>query len=196
MLKWFAGWWGLFLLAVCDSSVLFFLPFGVDAMVIYRAARSPGLFWLAPLLATTGSLVGAAATFWIGRTVGEKGLSRFVPERQLERVRTKVRDRGAIALAIPALLPPPFPLTPFILVCGALDVSRTRFFATLGIVRLLRFGLEAGLARIYGTGIVRVIESERFRTVVIAFAAIAILGTAVSGFLLWRNSKRARAGTD
>lgn len=190
MLKYFASWWGLVLLAAFDSSVLFFLPFGVDALVVYLAARWRDYFWLAPFLATAGSLAGAAGTFWIGAKAGEAGLERFVRKGQLERIRASVRKRGAIALAIPALLPPPFPLTPFILVCGALDVSRRRFFATLGIVRLLRFGVEAMLARVYGAGVLSVLESESFRLVIIAFAVIALAGTAASGVLLWRNSRR------
>jgi membrane protein YqaA with SNARE-associated domain len=192
MLKYFASWWGLVLLAAFDSSVLFFLPFGVDALVVYLSARWRDFFWLVPILATAGSLAGAAVTFWIGAKAGETGLERFVHKGQLERIRRKVRKRGAIALAIPALMPPPFPLTPFILVCGALGVSRRRFFATLGVVRLVRFGVETTLARIYGEGILRALESDGFRLVIIAFAVVAIAGTAASGVVLWRNSKRMR----
>ena len=35
-------------------------------------------------------------------------------------------DRGCVALALPALLPPPFPLTAFILTCGAFAVDHKR----------------------------------------------------------------------
>jgi membrane protein YqaA with SNARE-associated domain len=63
----FLTWWGAFLMAALDASLLFFLPFGVDALVIFLAARSQDLFWIYPLLATAGSLTGAAVTYWIGR---------------------------------------------------------------------------------------------------------------------------------
>ena len=184
----FVTWWGAFLLAALDTSMLFFLPFGIDAVVIYLSARDEQWWFTYPILATAGSLTGAAITFWIGQKIGEKGLEKLVPERRLERMRCSVKDTGAIALAVPALLPPPFPLTPFILTCGALKVDRWRFFATFGIIRLIRFGAEAALARVYGRGVLRVLQSDAFQTVILAFVVVAVLGTIVSAVLLWRNT--------
>ena len=185
----FLTWWGAFLLAALDSSMLFFLPLGIDALVIYLAARDGQWFWIYPLLATAGSLAGAAVTFWVGHKVGDAGLERFVPARRLSRLRDRVRDSGAIALAVPALLPPPFPLTPFILTCGALDVDRRRFFVTLGTVRLLRFGTEAILAAVYGRSVLRVLQSDTFQQVILGFVAIAVVGTIASGVMLWRSTR-------
>lgn len=189
----FLTWWGAFVLGALDSSMLFFLPFGIDAVVIYLAARNHELFWLYPVLATAGSMTGAMVTFWIGVKGGEHGLERFIPEKRLERMRRKVKDSGAIALAVPALLPPPFPLTPFILTCGALAVDRWRFFLTFGSMRLLRFGIEAVLARRYGQGILRVLQSDSFQMVIVAFIVVAVAGTIVSGVLLWRSTHRRQA---
>jgi membrane protein YqaA with SNARE-associated domain len=188
----FLSWWGAFLLAALDSSMLFFLPFGVDAVVIYLAARNRELFWVYPIMATAGSIAGAAVTFWIGQKAGEHGLERLVPARRLERVRCRVRDSGAIAMALPALLPPPFPLTPFILTCGALSVDRTRFFLTFGAMRLARFGVEAVLARRYGRGILRFLQSDQFQIVVIAFVILALIGTTISAVMLWRSTRSGR----
>jgi membrane protein YqaA with SNARE-associated domain len=191
----FLSWWGTLLLAALDSSMLFFLPFGIDAVVIYMAARNHELFWLYPTLAMTGSAVGAALTFWFGEKAGEHGLERLVSARRLERMRGKVRESGAIAMALPALLPPPFPLTPFILTCGALAVDRTRFFLTFSAMRLLRFGIEATLARRYGRGILRVLQSDSFQFVVLAFIIVALMGTTVSAALLWRSTRTRRPST-
>jgi membrane protein YqaA with SNARE-associated domain len=168
LLGFFFTWWGAYLLAVLDSSMVFFLPFGVDALVIFLAARHRELAWLYPLLATAGSVTGAAVTFWIGQKLGEIGLERYVPSRRLERLRSRVRNGGAVALAFSALLPPPFPLTPFVLTCGALRVNRWRFFTTFAAFRLLRFGTEAALALAFG---------------------LAIVGTVVSAVLLWRSTR-------
>ena len=186
----FLTWWGAFLMAALDTSMLFFLPFGIDALVIFLSARDRETFWAYPLLATAGSLAGAALTFWIGRKVGEVGVERLVPARRLERLKSKVNDSGAVAMAIPALLPPPFPLTPFILTCGALDVNRVRFFVTFGTVRLLRFGAEALLARLYGRGVLAVLQSDAFQTVITLFVVIAVIGTIASAILLWRSTHR------
>ena len=35
------------------------------------SARRPELFWLYALLATLGSVIGAAGTFWIGKKAGD-----------------------------------------------------------------------------------------------------------------------------
>jgi membrane protein YqaA with SNARE-associated domain len=193
--RFFLTWWGAALLAALDASMLFFVPFGVDAVVIYLAARNEELFWLYPILATVGSVAGAAVTFWIGKKIGEVGLERLVSPRRLERVKCRVADTGAVAMALAALLPPPFPLTIFILTCGALDVNRWRFFGTFAVVRLIRFGTEATLARIYGARVLAVLESDGFQMVVLGFVVIAVLGTIISAVIVWRNtheSKRLR----
>ena len=195
LLSWFLTWWGTILMAALDSSLVFYLPFGIDALVIYQAARDEERFWVYPLLATVGAIAGAAVTFWIGRTAGEAGLERFVPTKRLDRLRCRVRDGGAFAIAIPAVLPPPFPLTPFILACGALAVSEVRFFTTFGAARLVRFGIEAFLAHRFGAGVLRVLQSDTFRGVMIGFIVVAVIGTVISGWLLWRSTHSARLKT-
>lgn len=188
----FLTWWGAYLLAALDASMVFFLPFGIDALVIYLAARHGMFFWIYPLLATAGSVTGAAITYWIGRKAGELGLERLVPNHRFERFRSRVQKQGGAAMASAALLPPPFPLTPFVLTCGALEVDRTIFFSTFALMRLIRFGGEAALARVYGRGVLRVLESTQFQMVVIGFIFMAVLGTIVSAILLWRNTQQPR----
>jgi membrane protein YqaA with SNARE-associated domain len=188
----FLTWWGAYLLAALDATIVFFLPFGIDALVIYLAARHGMFFWIYPLLATAGSVTGAAITYWVGRKAGELGLERLVPNHRFERFRRRVQKRGAVAMASAALLPPPFPLTPFVLTCGALEVDRVLFFSTFALMRLIRFGGEAALARVYGRGVLRVLESQPFQMVVIGFIVVAMLGTIVSALLLWRNTRQPR----
>ena len=191
----FLTWWGAYLLAALDASMVFFLPFGVDALVIYLSARHGMFFWIYPLLATAGSVTGAAITYWVGRKAGELGLERLVPNRRFERFRRRVQKQGAAAMASAALLPPPFPLTPFVLTCGALEVDRRIFFSMFALMRLIRFGSEAALARVYGRGVLRVLESEQFQMVIIGFIVVAVLGTIVSALLLWRNTRQPRLRT-
>lgn len=188
VLGFFLTWWGAFLVAALDASLVFFMPLGIDALVIYLAARDEHFFWIYPLIATSGSLTGAAITFWIGHKLGEVGLKRLVPDGRLARLRARVRDSGAIAMALPALLPPPFPLTVFILTCGALSVNRWLFFTTFAVMRLIRFAAEAALARIYGRSVLQVLQSDPFQMVVVGFIAVATIGTIVSAVMLWRNT--------
>lgn len=188
----FLTWWGAFVLAALDASMVFFLPFGIDALVIYLAARSEMFFWIYPLLATAGSVTGAGITYWIGCKAGEMGLDRLVPNHRFDRFRERVKKGGAAAMAVPAILPPPFPLTPFVLTCGAFRADPRIFFGTFAAMRLIRFGSEAALARIYGRGVLRILESQAFQNVVIAFIVVAVIGTLLSAVMLWRATRQPR----
>ncbi len=190
--RFFLTWWGAYVLGALDASMVFFLPFGIDALVIYLSARNGVLFWIYPLLATAGSVTGAAVTYWIGHKGGELGLERLISRDRLDRFRKRVQKGGAVAMAVPALLPPPFPLTPFLLTCGALKANRWIFFPTFAAMRLIRFGSEAALARIYGRGVLRLLESDAFQRVIVGFIIIAVVGTIVSAFMIWRSTRQPR----
>jgi membrane protein YqaA with SNARE-associated domain len=84
----FASPLGVFVLAALDGTLFFSLPFGIDAVVIILSARLHGRAWLVPLLATAGSLTGAALTFWMGVKIGDAGLERYVPRFGIEAVLT------------------------------------------------------------------------------------------------------------
>jgi membrane protein YqaA with SNARE-associated domain len=180
---------GVVLMGVLDASMVFFLPLGIDFVVIIMAARKPELFWLYPLLATAGSIGGAALTFWIGRKAGEVGLARFVSPARLERVKARV-NRGAVVVAALAIIPPPFPFTPFVLTSGALGMKPWAFFTTLAAVRVFRFGVESSLAARYGSRIIRWMKTPTFEVIVGIFIALAVIGTVLSAIALVRGSRR------
>ena len=172
-----------------DSSLIFFLPLGIDFAVIVLSARQPHLFWLYALLATAGSLVGAAVTFWIGRKVGEHGLSRLMKPSRLERVHNRVAHRAEFGVAALAIIPPPFPFTAFVLASGAFGGNAWTFLTTLAAVRLVRFLAEAGLAGIYGRRILGWMQSTTFEVVIGALIVLAITGTIVSGVAVYRSTR-------
>jgi membrane protein YqaA with SNARE-associated domain len=180
---------GLVLLAALDSSVVFFLPLGIDFVVIILSAGQPDRFWLYALLATLGSLAGAGLTFAIGRKVGEHGLSRFVNASRLERVRRRVAHGAAVSTAVLGIIPPPFPFTAFVLTSGALRANAWSFLATLAGVRLLRFGAEGALAAYYGRGILTWMKSPVFTTIVAVLIVVAVVGTIVSLVALMRQRR-------
>ena len=186
---------GLVLLAALDSSMVFFLPLGIDFVVILLAARKPELFWMYAVLATIGSIAGAAGTFWIGRKVGEHGLSRFVKASRLKRVQDRVGNSAAVTVGALAIVPPPFPFTAFVLTCGAAHVNAWTFFVTLGAVRTIRFLAEGALAAHYGKGIIGWMQSTTFTVTVGIMAGIAIIGTIISAIALYRSAKRERPTT-
>ena len=161
------------------------VPFGVDALVIYLASTYGEVFWMIPLIVTMGSLAGNALTYWIGHCVGDAGLPRLLAPRLLDRMKASVQKTGAGRLAAAAVLPPPFPLTPFVLTCGALDLDRRRFFLVFGIMRLIRFTTIALLARHYGERVQQILESHELQTGVTMLAGVmlaVVIATAVVTF--------------
>jgi len=176
-------------LAALDSSRLFLPPFDVEsAIVILR--RHAEMVWLLPFLATAGSLIAAAMVFWIGRKIGNNGLEHWISPRMLESVRRKVRYKGAIALVLPALLPPPFPLMPFVLACGALSVSATRFFIMFASLRLLRFSILTALAWFYGRQILAMFQTGTFKTAMVVFVGLIVVGTSTTIYRLATRTHR------
>ena len=190
LLGYFLTPWGLILMGALDSSLIFFLPLGIDFAVIILAARKPELFWLYAILATIGSVLGAMVTFWVGRKVGDHGLTRLIKPARLERVRRRVAHHAGVGVAALAIIPPPFPFTGFVLASGALGSPAWTFFSTLAAVRVVRFLAEGGLAAIYGRGILSWMQSTVFEVIVGALIVLAIIGTVVSGIAVVRSTRR------
>ena len=167
---------GVVVLAALDSTLFFTLPFGIDGAVIACAARAHGAFALAvPFLATAGSTAGSAFTYWMGATIGEKGLEAHVPQKRLARVRNTLRTSGPLTLAGLDMLPPPFPMTPFVLAAGALKVNLTATLIALASSRLLRFAVETYFAKRFGRRIVTWMESPVVSHVVAVCIVLALV---------------------
>ena len=177
---------GLLVLGFLDAAFFFTLPLGIDAVVVTIAAKRGIYFWLTPVLATGGSLAGAAVTYWTGMKVGEAGLKRFCPPKWFDRVQDRLKG-SAVTLAALDLMPPPFPFSMFVLGAGAVKVDRRKFFVTLAVCRLFRFGVEALLGLRYGRFALKWIESDTVEWVV---AGVVILAIAAALISLGRLSSR------
>jgi membrane protein YqaA with SNARE-associated domain len=133
-------------------------------------------------------MVGAWLTFRVGARIGEESLGVWLSEQRLKSMRKRIREKGALALGAAGALPPPFPLSPFVLACGALHVRQTPFFLSFGIARFLRFGVIAVSVLLYGNWILRVMESRSFQIGVTVFIVVAIAGTALTIYQLRRKA--------
>jgi membrane protein YqaA with SNARE-associated domain len=165
------------------------VPLGTDALVILLASTHGEIFWIFPPIVTLGSLLSAALTYWIGRSAGDIGLPRLVSPPHLDRLKTIVRKAGAGSVAAAAVLPPPFPLTPFVLTCGALDLDRGRFFVVFGLMRFIRFGAVALLARQYGYRVRQTFESQELQTAAMVLVLVAFAVMIASAVMLFRRTR-------
>ena len=157
--------------------------------MIVLASTHGEIFWIFPPIVTMLSLVGAALTYWVGRSAGDVGLPRLVSSRHLDRMKATVQKAGAGTLAVAAVLPPPFPLTPFVLTCGALGLDRWRFFLVFGVMRLIRFGAVALLARQYGDRVRQMLASPDLQTGMMVFVLVAFAAMVAWGVMLFRRTR-------
>jgi membrane protein YqaA with SNARE-associated domain len=177
---------GLFLVSIVDASVVPLpIPGTTDLLLLWMVARS-GNPWLLALSAIAGSLMGGYTTWQIGQKGGEAALKRWVSPRLLDRIVAWVKQHPVLSVFLPAVLPPPIPLSPFILASGALGVSRGRFLLVFGSARVLRYSLIAWLAVSYGRRAVR-LWSEKLAqwSAPLLWTFITLLVAGI-GFSVWQ----------
>jgi membrane protein YqaA with SNARE-associated domain len=149
------GTLGLFAVSVIDSSIIPLpLPGSTDLLLILLVSHRANPI-LAAIAATAGSILGGYFTWAAGSKGGEAALPHYMPKRLVKRVTSQVGKRGVAAVTLFALLPPPFPMMPFLLAAGALGVSRRSFLIAFSIARAVRYSLIAWLASVYGRALVR-----------------------------------------
>jgi membrane protein YqaA with SNARE-associated domain len=185
---------GLIIVGILDSSFLF-MPLGNDLLVLAMTARQPKMLLWWAFLATLGSVIGCFLVDWLARKGGEEGLSRFLDEGRIEYVKKKVEKRAGPVLALTAMLPPPFPFTPFVIGAAAFQYPRARLLAILAGARFARFSLVGLLAIFYGRAILRLANEPSVQYTLIALVVISIIGSALSIARWIRRSRKASSKT-
>jgi len=140
---------GFIPLGLIDSSVIP-IPGSMDVLTIVLAARDAKLWLYYAAMATVGSVLGAFVTYRLARKSGEKTLEKRLSPKTMKKVVRIFEQRGFAAIAIPALLPPPVPMVPFVLTAGAMQYSVKKFLAAMVLGRIVRYMILAYLAARYG----------------------------------------------
>src|ERR1700730_18140805 len=183
---------GVFLVSIVDSS---FVPLPVpgvtDIMVIIMAAQHQNVILLV-LLASAGSALGGYFSHLVGQRGGMAFLEKRIPPRIFTRVCQWMESHAILSVALPAILPPPMPLSPFVLAAGALKMSRKKFMIAFTVSRSLRHTLAAWLGIHYGRHIVRLWNGLSAKYATPALLVIWV-GIAVScAFAFWQLYKTSR----
>jgi membrane protein YqaA with SNARE-associated domain len=146
---------GVFLVAFLDAAPIPLpIPGSTDILVLVLGAHGENPWLLAPA-AIIGSLIGAWSTWKAGQKGGEAMLDRYLTKSLHSRISRWISNHGILTVCAAAILPPPIPLTPFLLAAGALGVTRKQLLIAIGIARTLRYGAEAALSAVYGRRIIR-----------------------------------------
>jgi membrane protein DedA with SNARE-associated domain len=144
--------WGLFAgfgVAFIDGMGLP-LPGVVDAVVIGYSVGHPRLAWLCVLLTAIGSTLGCLVLYGIGYKGGQAFVEKKMSRKQFHRAHAFFERNRFLALMVPSMMPPPFPLKVFIFTAALFEVNITHFLGTVFFGRLVRFALFTFLAVKYG----------------------------------------------
>jgi membrane protein YqaA with SNARE-associated domain len=179
---------GLVLLGLADNSIVP-LPGSMDVLTILLAARHSQLWWYYAFMATVGAVIGGYITYGLARKGGKEAFERKLSKKTAEKVFRRFERWGFFAVAVPAILPPPFPIVPFLLAAGALQYSRRKFVGALALGRGIRFTIVAGLGAIYGRHIVRFF-SRYYKPALFTLIGFAVIAGIVSLIQYYRYKSR------
>lgn len=185
------GVFGLFFISVIDSS---FVPLPVpgvtDIMLVLFAAQKTNVILLV-LLATAGSALGGYLSYQVGQSGGMAFLEKHVPPRIFKRVCEWMEHHAILSVALPAILPPPMPLSPFVLAAGALNMSRKKFMWTFTLSRLARHAFAVWLGVHYGKSVLqlwRKFSTTWGTTILIVVWSVILISVAFALWQLWKTS--------
>ncbi len=187
------GLFGLFFVSIVDSS---FIPLPIPGvtdvlLILYAAGHANPV--LLVLLATIGSALGGLFSHAVGQAGGMAFLEKKVSPRLLKRATDWVEHHSILAIALPAILPPPMPLSPFVLIAGAVHVSRRRFMVAFTTSRLLRHAIAVWLGVRYGAqvlGLWNRFSARWATTVLIVFWSVTLAFTAIG---IWKFVQTSRS---
>jgi membrane protein YqaA with SNARE-associated domain len=188
---------GLFCVSAIDASVVPLpIPGTTDLLLLWLVSHN-GDPWLLAVCAIAGSILGGYTTWHIGRKGGEAALHRYVPAWLLDPVCRWVKRHPILAVCIPSALPPPMPLSPFLLASGALGVPLARFLVAFSAARAVRYSLVAWLGATYGRHMVRMWSNtlEAWSTPLLwAFGGLLAIGIGLAIYKLRRTRTAGVAG--
>ena len=168
------GGLGLVFLGIADNSIVP-LTGSMDVLTIWLAARHRDLWPYYALMATAGAVLGGYITYSLGRKGGKEAIERKLHKEKAKKVFRRFSRWGFRTVVVSAMLPPPFPMVPFLLAAGALQYSKKKFVGALALGRGVRYTLIAGFGSLYGKAIVTFF-SQYYELAVLILIGIAVLG--------------------
>jgi membrane protein YqaA with SNARE-associated domain len=184
---------GLILLGLADNSLIP-LPGSTDVVTILLAAHHREPWFYYAIMATVGALLGGYLTYRMARKGGKETLEKRFSKKKVNKVYAIFERWGFAAVAIPALLPPPFPIVPMLLAAGAMQYPTRKFLTALAVGRGIRFTILAYLGFHYGRHIVKFF-SQYYWPVLIGLIAFSVAGGLYGLFQYKRRQKSSASET-
>jgi membrane protein YqaA with SNARE-associated domain len=194
-LHWLAhlGAVGVFGVSLVDATIIpLAIPGSTDLLLLWLISSGSNPYLLVSC-AVVGSLIGGWTTWRLGKKGGEAAIHRYVPPRLQKRVQGWSQRHPLLVVFLPAVLPPPIPLWPFLLAAGALGATWKRFLAAFGAGRTLRYCLMGWLAMRYGRHVIKLWSStlEKWSEPILwTFVGRTVAGLAFSIWKLRRMNRQ------
>jgi membrane protein YqaA with SNARE-associated domain len=169
---------GLVLLGLADNSLVP-LTGSMDVLTIWLAARHREPWPYYALMATLGAVIGGYITYALARKGGKEAMERKLSKRKAAKFCKAFERWGFAGVAIPAVMPPPFPFVPFLLSAGAMQYSRKKFVAALALGRGIRYTIAAWLGFHYGRHILRFFD-QYYKPALAVLIGFAVLGSVLT----------------
>ena len=178
---------GLIPLGLLDNSLIP-LPGIMDVATILLAGRQQNLWLYYAVMATIGSVIGGFVTYRLARKGGKAALERRFTRRKVDKVCEIFERWGFSAIAIPAFLPPPMPMVPFLLAAGAMQYPARKFLVALTLGRISRYAVLGYLAARYGRQIIAFIAKHGHPMV--GGIILLLIAATAAGYYFWSGSVR------
>jgi membrane protein YqaA with SNARE-associated domain len=179
---------GLVLLGLADNSIIP-LTGSMDVLTIWLAARHREPWPYYAFMATLGAVIGGYITYMLARKGGKETMERKLSKRRAAKVSKAFERWGFSAIAIPAVLPPPFPFVPFLVAAGAMQYSQKKFLAALTLGRGIRYSIAACLGFVYGRHILRFFD-QYYKPAMAILIGLAVIGAVMSLIQYLRYRKK------
>jgi membrane protein YqaA with SNARE-associated domain len=138
------------------------------------------------------AVAGGYVTYRLAEKGEEETLERRIGQNTAKKLYQHFKMHGFATVAIAALLPPPLPTKPILLIAGALHYPDRNFLGALTLGRAIRYLVVGYAAHIYGHAIATIF-SQYSGPILYAFITLVILG-AILGliYLKWFQPRKKR----
>jgi membrane protein YqaA with SNARE-associated domain len=186
LLRWLyhLGGLGLIPLGVLDNSVIP-ITGSMDVITVLLCAEHRDYWPYYVFMATLGALVGGYVTYRLASGEAKGKLGKLISTKRMKWMKSVFKRWGFGSIAVAALLPPPFPMVPFLIAAGASQYPRTKFLSALAIGRGIRYAILGALGFFYGRWIVT--ATREHIHLIIGVGCVLVLCSATVAFIRLRH---------
>ncbi len=183
------GIWGIGGLAILDSAII---PMPLDPLVIDYVAHDHARFILYCLMAAAGSAIGSLLPFLIGRAGGELFLLKRINRQRYEKLRDRFEKQEFLAIVIPAMMPPPFPVKLFEFAAGVFEMKLVWFLTAIFVGKFIRFLVWAIITIVWGPALLHSITRAFHQHLGIVLAFLGVIAVGLAAYVVRRLFDRRR----